>query len=98
MSNTITLQLPADLRGKLETEARRLHVSPAQYIISVLSETLAYNDALEQVQAQLRHASDKSWTDLKKNDSRPRAVAWRRDIILQKTNYDQPIPPQRNRL
>ena len=58
MKTTFNLRLLGELCGKIEKEAQKNRLSINQYIIYTLTKTIAYNEALEILNAKLANVSD----------------------------------------
>ena len=58
MKTTFNLRLPGELCGKIEKEAQKNRLGISQYILYALTKTIAYNEALEILNAKLTNIPD----------------------------------------
>ena len=61
MNTVFNLRLPSDLREKVEMEAKNNHTSINQYLLYIIARTMAYNEALKNINARFGDIKTDEW-------------------------------------
>ena len=61
MNTVFNLRLPVDLRKKVELEAHNNHTSINQFLLYIITKTIAYNDAMKNVSRKLDKTDTSNW-------------------------------------
>lgn len=63
MNTVFNLRLPSDLRRKVETEAKDNHTSINQYLLYIITKTMAYNEAFTNINKKFKNINSDSWEE-----------------------------------
>jgi hypothetical protein len=61
MSTVFNLRLPSDLKRKIEIEAKENHTSINQYLLYLISKTVAYNEAMKNINTRFTKVKTENW-------------------------------------
>jgi hypothetical protein len=61
MNTVFNLRLPAELKKKVEHEAKDNHTSINQYLLYIISKTIAYNDAIKDISNRFKNLKTGNW-------------------------------------
>ena len=61
MNTVYNLRLPLDLKKKVETEAKNNHTSINQYLLYIISKSVAYNEAIKNISKKFKRTDSSNW-------------------------------------
>ncbi len=61
MNTVFNLRLPAELKKKVEGEAKSNHTSINQYLLYIITRTMAYNEAIKNISMKFGKTDTSNW-------------------------------------
>ena len=63
MNTVFNLRLPAELKKKVEGEAKNNHTSINQYLLYIITGTMAYNEAIQNISMKFGKIDTSNWEE-----------------------------------
>jgi len=63
MNTVFNLRLPSELKKKVEIEAKVNNTSINQYLLYIITKTMAYNEAIKNISLKLKKTDSSNWED-----------------------------------
>ena len=61
MNTVFNLRLPTELKKKVEDEAKDNHTSINQYLLYIITKTIAYNEAMKNITTKFNKIDTSNW-------------------------------------